>query len=179
MKKKVLILSTSLRKNSNSEILAKEFVKGAKKAGHEVDQISLKDKKINFCKGCLVCQTTKRCVMLDDAEVIAQKMIAADVLVFATPIYYYEMSGQMKTMLDRTNPLFTTDYAFREIYLLATAADSDQSAIDGAIHGLKGWMGCFDKTELKGVLLGTGVTQAAEISGTPILQKAYEMGKTI
>jgi multimeric flavodoxin WrbA len=179
MKKKVLILSTSLRKNSNSEILAGEFAKGAKKAGHEVEQISLKDKEINFCKGCLVCQTTKHCVMQDDAEVIAQKMIAADVLVFATPIYYYEMSGQMKTMLDRTNPLFTADYAFREIYLLATAADLDQSAINGAIHGLKGWLDCFDKTELKGVLLGTGVTKAAEISGTPILPKAYEMGETI
>jgi multimeric flavodoxin WrbA len=179
MKKKVLVLSTSLRNNSNSEILSEEFVKGAKEAGHDVDQISLKDKEINFCKGCLVCQTTKHCIMQDDAEAIAQKMMTADVLVFATPIYYYEMSGQMKTMLDRTNPLFTTDYTFREIYLLATAADSEQSAIDGAVHGLKGWMECFAKTELKGVLIGTGVTQSAEISDTPILQKAYEMGTTI
>jgi len=179
MKKKVLVLSTSLRNNSNSEILSEEFAKGAKKAGHDVDQISLKDKEINFCKGCLVCQTTKHCIMQDDVEAIAQKMMTADVLVFATPIYYYEMSGQMKTMLDRTNPLFAADYSFREIYLLATAADAEQSAIGGALHGLKGWMDCFDQTELKGVLIGTGVTQPAEINDTPVLQKAYEMGKAI
>lgn len=179
MKKKVLILSTSLRNNSNSEILSEEFGKGAKEAGHDVEQISLKDKEINFCKGCLVCQTTKRCIIEDDAEAITQKMMTADVLVFATPIYYYEMSGQMKTMLDRTNPLFTTDYTFREIYLLTTAADSEKSAMDGAINGLNGWMKCFNKTELKGVLAGIGVTQAAEIEGSSILKKAYEMGKSI
>lgn len=179
MKKKVLILSTSLRNNSNSEILSEEFAKGAKEAGHAVEQVTLRDKEINFCQGCLACQTTKRCIIEDDVEGIIQKMMTADVLVFATPIYYYEMSGQMKTMLDRTNPLFTSDYNFREIYLLAAAADSEQSAIDGAVHGLKGWMDCFYKTELKGILIGTGVTKIGEISGTPVLEKAYEMGESI
>lgn len=179
MGKKILILSTSLRKNSNSEMMATEFAKGAKKAGHEVEQISLRDKEIHFCKGCLVCQTTQRCVMHDDADAIVQKILVADVLVFSTPVYYYEMSGQMKTMLDRANPLFSSNYAFREIYLLATAADSEKSSMDGAINGLKGWIACFDKTELKGVLAGTGVIQTAEIEGSPILQKAYEMGKSI
>ena len=179
MKKKVLILSASLRENSNSGILANEFAKGAKAAGHEVRQIALKDKEINFCKGCLACQTTRRCVIKDDVNEIIQKMSAADVLVFATPIYYYEMSGQLKTMLDRTNPLFGSEYAFREIYLLATAADSAENAIDGAIHGLKGWLDCFARTELKGVLLGGGVTAAAEIIGRNVLQDAYKKGKSI
>lgn len=179
MNKKVLILSASLRGNSNSEILANEFAKGAKAAGHEVRQISLKDKAINFCKGCLTCQTTRCCIIKDDVNEIIQKMSVADVLVFATPIYYYEMSGQMKTMLDRMNPLFGSEYAFREIYLLAAAADSAETAIDGAIHGLKGWLDCFARAELKGVLLGGGVTAAAEISGRKVLQEAYEKGKSI
>lgn len=65
-------------------------------------------------------------------------MRSAEVIVFATPIYFYEMCGQMKTLLDRTNPLFPSDYAFRDIYLLASAADGAESAMDGAVKGLAG-----------------------------------------
>ena len=111
MNKKVLIISTSPRAGSNSELLACEFGRGAKNSGNEVEIVSLKDKEIRFCRGCFACQKTQRCVIRDDADLIEQKMEKADVLVFATPIYYYEMSGQMKTMLDRGNPLFTTDYS--------------------------------------------------------------------
>ena len=89
MKKKILILSTSLRKNSNSDCLAEAFAKGARNAGHGVEKISFIDKEIHFCKGCLACQKTMRCVMHDDADAIAKKMLTADVIVFATPIYYY------------------------------------------------------------------------------------------
>lgn len=112
MSKKVLVISTSLRHNSNSETLAGEFAKGAKEAGHEVKEITLRDKNIGFCKGCLACLKLGHCVIQDDAVEIAKQMHDAQVIVFATPIYYYEMSGQMKTMLDRANPLYGTDYAF-------------------------------------------------------------------
>ena len=115
MGKRVLIISTSPRVGSNSELLSSEFARGAAEAGHDVEQISLRGKDVQFCRGCFVCQETKRCVIRDDADRIEQKMEKADVLVFATPIYYYEMSGQMKTMLDRGNPLYTTDYAFRDV----------------------------------------------------------------
>ena len=64
-------------------------------------------------------------------------MLHADAIVFATPIYFYEMCGQMKTLLDRTNPLFSADYSFTDIYLLATAADSSKNSMDGAIKGLQ------------------------------------------
>jgi hypothetical protein len=95
MSKKVLIISTSPRKGSNSDALADEFAKGAMDAGNEVEKVSLIGKDIQFCRGCLACQKTKRCVIHDDADTIVQeKMLLADVLVFATPIYYYEMSGQ-------------------------------------------------------------------------------------
>lgn len=73
MSKKGLIISTSLRKGSNSEALAQEFEKGAKEAGHNVEMVYLHDKTINFCTGCLVCQETKRCVIRDGADAIAQK----------------------------------------------------------------------------------------------------------
>ena len=106
MSKRVLVISTSLRGDSNSDLLAQQFAQGARQAGHEVEVISLAGKDIRFCKGCLACQTTGRCVIHDGADAIVQeKMLHADVLAFATPIYYYEMSGQMKTLLDRANPL--------------------------------------------------------------------------
>ena len=88
MSKKVLIISTSLRKNSNSDALAKSFAEGARSAGNEVETVSLTGKNITFCKGCLACQSIGRCVIKDDAIVLAEKMRTADVLAFATPIYY-------------------------------------------------------------------------------------------
>lgn len=126
MSKKVLIISTSPRKNGNSAKLAEEFRKGAAEAGNDVGFISLHDKTISFCKGCFACLETHRCVIHDDADIIREKMLHADVIVFATPIYYYEMSGQMKTMLDRGNPLYSADYAFRDIYMLSTAAEDEE-----------------------------------------------------
>ena len=145
MSKKILVISTSLRKESNSDMLAEAFMNGAREAGHEVETVSLKNKTIGFCKGCLACQKTGSCVIRDDAGEIVEKMLHADVLVFATPIYYYEMSGQMKTILDRANPIYTADYAYRDVYLLATAADGDEHAMDGARKGLEGFVACFEK----------------------------------
>lgn len=180
MNKKVLIIATSLRNGSNSTTIAKEFAKGAKDSGHEVEVISLHDKKIEFCKGCLTCQKTQKCIINDDVSMILQKMIVSDVVVFATPIYFYEMCGQMKTFIDRTNPLFPSKYNFRYIYLLATAADEESSSIDGAVKGLQGWIDCFEKTSLKGVIRGTGVAYAREIKNADdILDDAYTMGKNI
>ena len=123
MSKKVLILSSSPRKDGNSETLAAAFAKGAREEGHQVETVSLREKQVGFCKGCFAYRKFGHCVIQDDAVEIAAKMHDANVLVFATPIYYYCISGQLKTMLDRANPLFDTDYAFTKAYLLATAAE--------------------------------------------------------
>lgn len=180
MSKKVLILSTSPRKNSNSDALAEEFAKGAQQAGHQVEKISLIGKDIQFCRGCLACQKTKRCVIHDDADKIVQeKMLHADVLVFATPIYYYEMSGQMKTLLDRANPLYSCDYAFREVYLIAAAAEDGDEVWSRAASGLEGWIACFPKARLAGVVFGGNATGVGTIQGNPAMQKAFDAGKAI
>lgn len=176
MSKTVLILSTSPRKGGNSDTLAEEFARGAREAGHQVEKIELYNKAIGFCRGCLACQKTRRCVIHDDADMIAQKMLTADVLVFATPIYFYEMCGQMKTLLDRSNPLYPADYAFREVYLLAAAADGELSAMDGAVKGLEGWLACFEKAKLAGTVFGGGADAVGAIQGNPALREAYEMG---
>ena len=180
MSKKILILSTSPRKNSNSDALAEQFAKGAQQAGHEVEKISLIGKDIQFCRGCLACQKTKRCVIHDDADKIVQeKMLHADVLVFATPIYYYEMSGQMKTLLDRANPLYSCDYAFREVYLIAAAAEDGDEVWSRAASGLEGWIACFPKARLAGVVFGGNATGVGTIQGNPAMQKAFDAGKAI
>ena len=166
MNKNVLIISTSLRGVSNSDILANECAKGAKEAGNNVEVISLKGKDIKYCIGCLSCQNTGRCVISDDVPLIMEKVKNAEVIVFATPIYYYEMCGQMKTLLDRLNPLYGTDYKFRDIYMIATAAEDEEHT--------------FDRATLKGLVAGGGINDAGEAAGhADTMKKAYELGKSL
>ena len=177
---KVLVITTSLRAKSNSDILAGRLVAGAKDAGHTVEQISLKGKKIGFCIGCLACQKTQECVLKDDAVEIAEKAKDADTLVFVTPIYYYEMSGQMKTLLDRLNPLFPSDYRFRKVYMLSVAAEDENAVPEKAISGLQGWVDCFGKAELAGSLFCGGISDPNEATGNDsALDRAYQFGRTL
>lgn len=177
--KNILIFSTSPRKGGNSETLADAFSKGAIENGNKTEKIYLSEKELHFCKGCLACQHTGKCVIHDAMDEIIPKIIASDIIVFATPIYFYEMSGQMKTLLDRTNPVFPIEYNFRDIYLLATSADEYPQSMDGAIKGLEGWVRCFEKVRLAGVVRGTGVNRSGEINNFPdLLKEAYELGKS-
>ena len=177
--KRVLIISTSRRENSNSAQLAKQFQRGAQEAGHEVQYISLKGKHIQFCLGCLSCQKTGRCVIVDDMKPIVEAMKKADVLVFATPIYYYEMSGSMKVFLDRSNPLYVQNYAFRDVYLLVTAADENRYAFKRCQSGLEGWIECFSEATLRETVFAGAVVEPGDVVHHPALQDAYEMGKRV
>lgn len=177
--KNVLIISSSLRRGSNSEALAEEFARGAADAGNKVELISLRDKDIRFCRGCLACQKTQKCVITDDANAIVAKMHDADVIAFATPIYYYEMSGQLKTLLDRANPLYPSDYRFLDIYMLTSAAEDDESTPGRAVMGLTGWIDCFEKSRLAGTVFAGGVNAPEEIKGHPALAEAYAVGNKI
>jgi len=180
MSKKVLILSTSPRRNSNSEALAEAFARGAAENGHDVELITLRGKELRFCQGCFACQKTGKCVLRDDMQEIVPKMEQADVLVFATPIYYYEMSGQMKTLLDRGNPLFVADYRFRDVYFLASAAEDEDFVPERARSGLEGWIECFPKARLAGMVFGGGVTETGEMKNRPEkLQEACDLGRSL
>lgn len=174
---RIMVISATLRRDGNSDTLAEAFARGAREAGHEVEKVSLRDKKVAFCRGCLACQETGRCVIHDDADAIVERMGQADVLAFATPIYYYEMAGQMKTLLDRANPLYASEYRFRDVYLLAAAADEDPHAPDGAVRGLEGWISCFEGARLAGVVFGGGATGIGDMQGNPALGEAYALGK--
>lgn len=179
MSKNVLIITASLRPNSNSDALAAAFAQGAKEAGNPVEQVSLKGKSIGFCVGCLACQKTQKCVIRDDAAALAEKVKNADTVVFATPVYYYGPSGLLKAFLDRCNPIYPSDYAFRDVYFLATAADTDESAMDGPVKAMAGWVDCFGKARLAGTVFGGGVDTPGQIAGHEALQRAYEMGRQV
>ena len=177
--KKVLIITSSLRQRSNSDALAEAFARGAADAGNEVETVTLKGKELHFCRGCLACQQTQKCVIADDAPAIVQKMYEANAIAFATPIYYYELSGQLKTLLDRANPLFTTNYHFRDIYLLTSAAEDETYVPERATAGLQGWIDCYEKARLAGTVFAGGVNDPGEINGHAALDKAYEMEKNV
>ena len=176
----VLVISTSLRAKSNSDILTERLIVGAKDAGHQVEYISLKGKNIKFCIGCLACQKTQKCIQKDDAVEIAEKVKNADSLVFVTPIYYYEMSGQMKTLLDRMNPLYTSDYKFRRVYMLSTAAEDEEYTPEKAVNGLQGWIDCFEKAEFAGTLFCGGINDPGEaLEKAAELEEAFQFGTKI
>lgn len=177
--KNVVVISTSLRPKSNSEAMAKSFAKGAEDAGNRVEFVSLKDKQIGFCRGCFACLGTGKCVLADDAVAIEEKVLSADVVVFATPIYYYEMSGQMKTLLDRLNPMYPKDYKFRDVYFLSTAAENEADTSKRAESGLQGWIDCFEKAKLAGSIFCGDVNDGGDIEGNAKLTECYEAGKRV
>jgi len=179
MSKNVLIITASLRPNSNSDALAAAFADGARETGNTVEMMSLKGKTINFCVGCLACQKTQKCVFRDDAVDLAEKVKNADVVVFAAPVYYYSVPGLLKTFLDRCNPLFPSDYSFRDVYFLATAADTDESAMEGPVKAVQGWVDCFEKAHLAGTIFGGGVDAPGKMEGHPALQKSHKMGSQV
>ncbi|MBQ7237421.1 MAG: flavodoxin family protein [Bacteroidales bacterium] len=177
--KKVIVISTSLRPGSNSYTMAKQFAKGAEAAGHQVEFVSLRGKEIKFCVGCLSCQKTGACVIKDDVPAIMESVLNADVVCWATPIYYYEMSGQMKTLIDRMNAMYPKDYKFRDVYLLTTAAENEVFTPKRTESGLMGWIECYEKCKLKALLFCGGVGGPNEIAGNAKLQDAYELGKQV
>ncbi len=177
--KKIIVITSSPRKNGNSNALAKEFVRGAQEAGNTVQTVSIADIKMDFCRGCMTCNHTLKCVINDDMKDVLETMRTADVIVFATPVYYYSVSGQLKTFFDRTSPLFAAKYQFTDVYLLAAAADEGAETVAGTQTAVMGWIDCYPGTRLVKTVFAGGVDAIGEIAGHKALQEAYETGKGI
>ena len=177
--KKVMVIASSPRKNGNSNALVKEFVRGAKEAGNDVEIISVADIKMDFCRGCMTCNHTLKCVIDDDMKAVLETMRTADVIVFATPVYYYSVSGRLKVFFDRTSPLFAAKYQFTDVYLLATAADEGAEAVAGTQTALMGWIDCYPGTRLVKTVFAGGVDALGDIAGHAALSEAYETGKSV
>ena len=179
MSKKILVLSASPRKGGNSDLLCDQFLSGAQQAGLHAEKIFLKDKKINYCTGCGTCYNgKKRCPQKDDMAEVLEKMIAADVIAMATPVYFYTMNAQMKTLIDRTCSRYT-EIRNKEFYFIVTAADSNKQAMERTLEGFRGFTSCLDGAKEKGIIYGVGAWNIGDIKGKPAMEEAYEMGKNV
>lgn len=176
--KKVLIIAGSPRKDGNSDLLAQQFAKGAEEAGNNVEIIYIRDLNLGYCIGCWACLKTGHCFQKDAANDIHAKMLAADVVCFATPVYYYSVTAQMKTFIDRMNPLYS-HMKDKDFYYMVTAVETDHKQLDRAIDTLEGFADCFDDIRRCGRVYGGGAEQKGDIKNTPAYNEAYEMGKNV
>lgn len=179
--KKILILSASPRKGGNSDLLCDEFARGAAEAGHEVEKIRLAEKNVGFCQGCYACRKLKKCFQNDDANELVEKMLSADVIVLATPVYFYSMDAQLKALIDRSVSRWGDFGRFKgtEFYLVVTAADTSHAMMSATLEGLRGFMrDCMEGSVERGVLFGTGAYEKGEVRNLPVFREAYEAGKS-
>ena len=150
---------------------------GAKEAGNEVEKIFLRDKRINHCVGCGTCQGNGgRCVQQDDMAEVLDKMIHADAIVMATPVYFYNMNGQTKTLIDRTYARYP-EISNKELYFIMTAAVGNKALLERTLEGFRGFTSCLSGAKEKGVIYGTGAWNMGDIKRSPAMTQAYEMGK--
>ena len=179
MVKKVLIISASPRKSGNSDTLCDEFMRGAEETGHTVQKVRLMEHKIGYCTGCGVCHQTHQCILKDDMADLLEQMQRADVIVLATPVYFYAMNGQLKTFIDRCVPKYT-EIKDKDFYFIITAADTDKAIMEKVIESLRGFTrDCLSNAHEKGIIYGLGVWQAGDIARSPAMNQAYQMGKEI
>lgn len=176
--KKVLILSGSPRKGGNSDTLCDEFARGAAEAGHEVEKIRVAEKKIGFCRGCYACKETGVCAIRDDMAEVLQKMIDCEVLVLASPVYFYSVDAQLKALLDRTVARWL-EVKDKQLYYIVTAADEELSSADTTLACLRGYAACVEGAQEMGVVCGMGVYEKGEIRATAAMEQAYKLGKGV
>ena len=179
MSKRILILSGSPRKHGNSDLLCDEFLRGAQESGNNVEKICVATKKIAPCSGCYYCSKHNGvCFHKDDMAEILQKIIDADVLVLASPVYFYSVAAQLKTVIDRTVARWL-EVKNKEFYYIITMADEGLASADTTLACLRGYADCVEGALEKGVIVGNGVYEPGKILNTPAIAKAYQMGKNV
>lgn len=178
--RKILILSASPRRDGNSDYLCNRFLQGAEEAGHQVEEIFLRDKKLNYCKACYYCRDHGKgqCSIKDDVPQIIDNMIKADVVVLSTPVYFYCMNAQLKTIIDRS-VMRWREITNKDFYLIATAAEEEDHAMEGTIKSYQGFLECLTDVRDAGHILGKEVYNKGEIIGNRAVEEAYHAGKNI
>jgi len=131
---KVIAISGSPRISGNSDVLCDEFLKGAKEAGCEVEKVSLAKIKLSPCIACYACGKTSKCIQKDGMEEVLEKLIQSDVILLATPVYFYSMDAQMKMFIDRSLPRYQ-EIKNKDFYFAVTAADPNHEAMAPTIAG--------------------------------------------
>lgn len=181
--KKVLIISSSPRRNGNSELLCKQFLKGAKEAKLDVEKININDYHISPCIACEYCRGHNRiCFKKDDANTIIQKMIEADVWVLASPVYFYSISAQLKILIDR---MFAREYEIREatkrklVYFIITSGTTDKKQLLGTIESLRGFIKVLQKVDEGGIIYGTGAFMLGDAKNHSAYKEAYLLARQL
>ena len=175
---KVLIVSSSPRKEGNSDVLCDRFARGASEAGHEVEKIMLRDKKISPCNACYACMETRTCAIKDDMADIFAKLLKADVILLASPVYFYSVSAQMKALIDRCL-VDHKSLAGKQFYYIITAADPQREAAEGTLAAFRGFIRCLPDAQEKGIVYGMGTWDKGDVYRHPSYELAYEMGKKV
>ncbi len=178
MSKKVLILSGSPRAGGNSDLLCDEFARGAAEAGHVVQKVRVASRRVAPCRACYACRESGCCVIADDMAALLQQIIDCDVLVLASPVYFYSVSAQLKAVIDRTVARWT-EVRDKALYYIVTAADEQRAAAETTLACLRGYADCIEGARECGVVYGMGVYERGAVIGTPAMQEAYEMGRRI
>ena len=176
MIKKILVLSGSPRKGGNSDFLCEKFLEGAKEVGHDVEKIFISEKKIGYCRACYACRKTHKCILKDDMAEILDKMIDADVLVLASPVYFYSINAQIKTVLDRTLARWT-ELKDKEFYYILSAGEDDKSIMERSVECFRGFADCFEGSPERGVIYGHGLYEKTDARQSKFVEDAYIMGK--
>lgn len=173
--KRILILAGSPRKNGNSAVLCKEFARGAEGNGHWVETIYLRDKKIGYGLACYHCKDNGICILKDDMADILKKMNESDVIVMASPVYFYSASAQIKALIDRVVAQWRI-IKNKEFYYIMTANEDTDTVMDCTLECMRGLAKCLDGSIERGVIYGKGVYGPGEIESRQALHDAYDMG---
>ena len=181
---KVLVITGSMRKNGNTSILADEFIRGAKDAGHEAEKVELREKKFGDCFGCRACHKNGgTCVQKDDMADVLAKVQEADVIALASPMYYFTWTGLMKRFLDRTYPLLPL-LKDKDFYLITLGGVPDKKLMANILADFNMYVGCFKEFNQVGCrnagsIIGTAALMPGAIRESAAMQEAYETGKNL
>lgn len=172
---KILVLTGSPRKDGNSNMLASRFIAGATEAGHEIFRFDAAQSDVHPCIACNSCGMDGPCIFQDDFETVRKYIIPADMVVFATPMYYFGISSQLKTVIDRFYAINGQIHVPKKAALLMTYANTAQKQakpIESHYDVLLDYLGWRDV----GKVIAPGVWTAGSIKGTPYLEQAYKLG---
>lgn len=174
---KIAVLEGSPNKNGSSNMLAGEFIRGAKEAGNEVAVIDTACADVHPCNGCIHCGYDGPCVQKDDVEEIRRQILAADMLVFVTPLYYYGMSAQLKTLVDRFCAFNgSLQRKHMKSALISAAWNSDNWTFDALEAHYKTLVRYLNFDDM-GAILGKGCGTPSMTKRSEYMARAYELGR--
>ena len=174
----ILILSGSPRKGGNTELLAEAFAKGASEH-HHVEIVSVRDYNVNPCVGCNACfKSNGVCAQKDDMVLIYEKMNQADMLVIASPIYFYGISAQLKAVIDRFHNPIRDSFHIKKMALLLVGAATLPELFDAILTEYNLCLKFFE-IEDAGKVLVRGVKDKGDIKGTRFIEDSYQLGTSL